>query len=224
MRLRIPPGRAGRPWLRDRIAAAHRAADLLDRKRRELESERHRLGTIVGRREREWRSTMATCGHWLGRVDATAGDRALQMAVALEPACAQITVDWRQVMGVHYPIDVHVQLPDAPHIALLDGGAALAFAIDVYGRAVRAAMAHAVARTAETRIRAELDRTVRRLRALRLRAIPAHEDALRALELRLDEKDREDAVAARWASTAASTAVGQHAALAGATPASRAGP
>jgi V/A-type H+-transporting ATPase subunit D len=202
MRLRIPPGRAGRLWLRDRIASAESAAGLLDHKRRELESEAQRMERIVGRRLRAWQAAVAEAEGWLGRTDATAGGRALRLAAALEPRQAQVRLDWRQVMGVHYPTEFHIDLPPAPTIVSLDGGAALTFAFDAYRRALQAAVAHAVARTAHVRIRTDLARTIRRLRALKLRAIPAHEAALRALEVSLDEKDREDGVSARWASEA----------------------
>lgn len=206
MRLRIPPGRAGRLWLRERLASARSAADLLDHKRRELESERQRMGTILRQRARAWREAVADARRWLGRIDATDGARALRLAAALEPRQADVKLEWRQVMGVHYPTDFALDVPPAPPVASLDGGAALAFALDAYASAVQAAVAHAVARTAGERIRAELARTIRRLRALQLRAIPAHERALEALEVRLDERDREESVSARWAADAASGA------------------
>ncbi len=202
MRLRIPPGRAGRLWLRERLASARGAADLLDHKRRELESELARMGTILAQRTKTWRRAMADAERWLARTDATAGGRAIRMAAALEPTGADVTLEWRQIMGVHYPVDVDVRLPAAPSVASLDGGAALTEALAAFRTAVQAAAAHAVARTAHERIRAELGRTIRRLRALELRAIPAHQQALDALELQLDERDREEGVSARWAAGA----------------------
>ncbi|MGH7618717.1 MAG: V-type ATP synthase subunit D [Gemmatimonadaceae bacterium] len=203
MRLRTPPGRAGRLWLRDRLASARSAAELLDHKRRELESEQHRMQTILGRRARDWHSATIEARRWLGRVDATNGARAMQMAAVLERERAKVRLTWRQVMGVRYPTDFDVEIPPAPAVASLNGGAALVFALDASARAAKAAVAHAVARTALARIQADVQRTVRRLRALQLRAIPAHEEALRALEVQLDEQDREDAVNARWAADAA---------------------
>lgn len=209
MRLRIPPGRAGRLWLSGRLASAKNAADLLDHKRRELESELTRMGTIVGRRRDAWRQAMAAADQWLGRIDQTAGGRALRITAALEPNPADVQLEWQDVMGVHYPTDFHLTVPDPPAVASLDGGAALRFALDAYRQAMEAAVAHAVARSAHARIRAELDRTIRRLRALELRAIPAHDAALRTLDLQLDEKDREDAVSARWAADATSATGGR---------------
>ena len=175
MPLRIPPGRAGRTWLRQRVASARNAADLLDHKRRELESELARLGTILTQQSDRWRQASANARLWLNRLDATAGARAFRIAAALESAVADARLEWRQVMGVRYPVDFDLVLPAAPAIALLDGGAALSVAIGAYRTATEAAVAHAVARTAHARVRAEYERTVRRLRALQLRAIPAHE-------------------------------------------------
>jgi V/A-type H+-transporting ATPase subunit D len=203
MRLRTPPGRAGRLWLRDRLASARNAASLLDHKRRELESEQQRMETIERRRAHDWNRTMTEAEEWLGRLDATNGARAMSMAAALQRERANVRLTWRQVMGVRYPTDFDVETPPPSPVASLDGGAALAFALDAYARAVKAAVAHAVARTALARIQADVQQTIRRLRALQLRAIPAHENALRALEVQLDEMDREDAVSARWAADAA---------------------
>jgi V/A-type H+-transporting ATPase subunit D len=199
MRLRIPPGRSGRLWLRSRLQAATKAAELLDHKRRELETELTHVRGIAGRREEAWRGAAEEAKGWLGRVDLTGGDRSLPLVATLSSGEARVRVEWRHVMGVHYPVDHHTSFPSPARVAMLEGGAALVGAQAAYRKAVDAAVAHAVAWTAVSRIRADIDRTIRRLRALELRAIPAHESALAALELALDEKDREEAVAARWA-------------------------
>lgn len=199
MRLRIPPGRAGRLWLRERLASARNAADLLDHKRRELEAELQRVGTIATRRENAWRSAAMDARQWLGRVDEIGGQRALRLAATLTKGPAEIELRWQQVMGVRYPTTYALRTPAEPRVSSLEGGAALMPTIAAYRRALDAAVAQAIAAAAVARIRADIARTVRRLQALRLRAIPAHESALAALELTLDEKDREDAVAARWA-------------------------
>jgi V/A-type H+/Na+-transporting ATPase subunit D len=199
MRLRIPPGRAGRLWLRERLASARKAADLLDHKRRELEAELQRLRTIATRREKAWQAAAREAQQWLGRVDAAGAERSLRLAVSLEGGPADVQLKWQQVMGVRYPTDHATRFPEQPQVSSLDGGVALAPATTAYRRALDAAVAHAVVRTALERILADVHRTIRRLRALQLRAIPAHENALAALELMLDEKDRQDTVAARWA-------------------------
>lgn len=209
MRLRVPPGRAGRLWLRERLASAHKAADLLDHKRRELEGELQRLRTIAGRREKAWRAAALEAEQWLERVDGAGAERSLRLTVSLEGKPADVQLKWQQVMGVRYPTDHTVQFPEDLPVSSLDGGAALVPAATAFRQAVDAAVAHAVARTAVDRIQADVQRTIRRLRALNLRAIPAHESALAALELVLDEKDRQDTVAARWAAESSAPAPGQ---------------
>jgi len=199
MRLRIPPGRAGRLWLRERLAAARKAAELMDHKRRELESEMQRVRTIVADRERIWASAARDAALWLSRIDESGGGRSLRLAATLSRRPPEVELRWRQVMGVRYAADYDVRFPPEPPVSGLDVGAALAPAVTAYRRAVEAAIAHAVARTALARIREDLDTTKRRLRALDLRAVPACEHALATLELSLDEKSREEAVAARWA-------------------------
>lgn len=199
MRLRIPPGRSGRLWLRDRLQAATKAADLLDHKRRELEVELRHVQGIAAARERAWREAAGEARSWLGRVDATGAQGSIALVAGLAGDGARVRVEWRNVMGVHFPVDHVVRFPARPPIAALEGGAALIGAQAAYQRAVEAAIAHAVAGAAVSRIMADIRRTVARLRALELRAVPAHQRALAALELALDERDREEAIAARWA-------------------------
>lgn len=100
MALRVPPGRAGRLWLRQRIAVAQRAVDLLDHKRRELDSERLRLHTVVERTRADWERATKEAQKWLGRVDVTGASRALRLAISLVPGPAEVEVEWRTVMGV----------------------------------------------------------------------------------------------------------------------------
>ena len=199
MRLRTPPGRAGRLWLRGRLASARKATDLLDHKRRELEGELRRVRGIAAPRAASWGAAAREAAVWLARVETTGGARALRLATALHETHAEIAVQWQQVMGVRYPTACTVRFPPEVSIHALEGGAALAAARAAHRRAGEAGIEHAVAAAALACIQSELDRTVRRLRALQLRAIPAHERALAALELALDEKDRQDAVAGHWA-------------------------
>ncbi|HSO55578.1 MAG TPA: V-type ATPase, D subunit, partial [Actinomycetes bacterium] len=51
----VPPGRAGRLWLRGRLATAERGLDLLDRKLRILRREQERLRLLERRTAEELR-------------------------------------------------------------------------------------------------------------------------------------------------------------------------
>jgi V/A-type H+-transporting ATPase subunit D len=205
MKLRVPPGRAGRLWLRERLEAARKAADLLEHKQRELEVELKRIGTIAERRERAWEDAARDAAEWLARADVVGTALSIRLASELLKRPAEVQLQWRQVMGVRYAADHVTRVPEPSRVSSLSGGSALAPATSAYRSAVDAAVGHAVARSALARIRTEIDRTTRRLRALQLRAIPAHERALSALELALDEKSREEAIAAHWAAGAPTT-------------------
>ena len=78
------------------------------------------------------------------------------------------------------------------------GSAALAYAAQAHGRALEAAARVGAVWTAHRRASEELRATTQRLRAIERRWIPEHERALAALELALDEADREDTARVRW--------------------------
>ena len=198
MRLRTPPGRAGRPWLAHRLAVARRGADVLDQKRRGLLRERTRLVTIVGEARDTWEHAVREAEVWLQRALLISGQRSFELARFHVPEQAEVRLTWRRSLGVVYPSDAEVRLPSTPDLIAPGGSSALATAASAYGRAVEAGARFAAARSALDRVEAEFAATTRRLRALERRWIPAHEDALAALALGLDETEREDAIRGRW--------------------------
>lgn len=198
MRLRTPPGRAGRPWLVHRLAVARRGADVLDDKRRGLLRERARFAEVVDEAREAWEHAVREAEAWLQRALLISGQRALELAAFHVPERAEVDVTWRRSLGVSYPSDADVRLPPTPDLVAPGGSSALPRAAAAYGRAVEAGLRFAAARSALDRVEAELAATTRRLRALERRWIPAHEEALAALALALDETEREDALRTRW--------------------------
>jgi V/A-type H+-transporting ATPase subunit D len=198
MRLRTPPGRAGRQWLARRLAVADRGARVLDDKRRALLRERGRFAALVEETRRAWEQAVAEAETWQRRALLISGKRSLDLACFYTGEPAVVRVAWRRSMGATYPSDVEIRIPPTPDLVAPGGSAALPFAASAHGRAVEAGAQHAAARLALERVEAELATTIRRLRALERRWIPAHEQALAALTLALDEGEREDAVRARW--------------------------
>lgn len=199
MRLRIPPGRSGRLWLRHRISSATQAENLLDHKQRELLSEVRRLRTVRERARTRWERALSEARKRMEGVDGAGGSSLVMLAATLGGEAAGVEIDWRTIMGVHYPTGARAVLPEPTPLAPLPGGAALSAARDAFRRALEAAVAVAAADAAFGRIQSELTRTTRALRALDLRAIPAYHEALTQLELRLDEAEREDMIRVRWA-------------------------
>lgn len=198
MRLRTPPGRAGRPWLVHRLAVANRGARVLDDKRHALLRERARLAELVDETRQEWVEAVGDAEAWYRRALLISGQRALLLATFYVTRPAQVRMNWRRSLGTWLPSDPDVEIPSPPDLIAPGGSSALRYAASAYGRAVEAGARHAAARLAAERVEAELAATIRRLRALERRWIPAHEGALAALALALDETEREDALRTRW--------------------------
>jgi V/A-type H+-transporting ATPase subunit D len=189
MRVRHPPGRAGRPWLVHRLAVARRGAELLDEKFRALMRERARIEPVASDARTEWDRRAREAQRWLTRAAIMSGERDVALAAAAGAEPADVTVRWRTILGVTCPAEA---VAVAPSGSAPIGGAALLCAADAHRRAVQAALRVAVAEGALRRIDAELRATRLRRNAIQRTWIPAHEEALRALELALEELERED--------------------------------
>jgi len=101
-------------------------------------------------------------------------------------------------MGARLPAARTVSVPDPPPLSALGAGSATVVLAGVCREATIAGARLAVAERAQSELAAELARAARRLRALRDRWIPQHEQALQRLDLALDESQREQAVRVRW--------------------------
>jgi V/A-type H+/Na+-transporting ATPase subunit D len=197
MKLRHPPGRAGRLWLEHRVRVATRGADLLDKKRRALLHERRRLLVVARETEAEWHRLAHEAELWLNRAAVLAGEEKLAMLAAQQPA-ALVTVRWRSSMGVVFASEARVDLE--PRRGGASGGSSAAdMALEGSRRAVEAAVKDAAARSALARISAEFALTARRHRALERRWLPALGEAARRLSEALDEAERDEATRAAWA-------------------------
>ncbi len=201
MSLRHPPGRAGRLWLHDRLRTARHGADLLRRKQDVLRREERRLAALEERTGAAWERRCRDAEEWVVRALVLGGREALERA-ALGDGPAEADVRWRSSMGVTYAGEASCRLP-AP--TAMEGPSALGFAAQAYRLALDAAVQHAAAADAHARVATELAATARRLRAVRDRWVPRLEAALGALDLRLDEAERDEVVRVRWAATAADT-------------------
>ncbi|HEX6501091.1 MAG TPA: V-type ATP synthase subunit D [Micromonosporaceae bacterium] len=193
----VPPGRAGRLWLRQRLDAARGAVDLLDRELRILRGEQQRLRLLVERTGAEWTRAAGTADEWLVRAAVLAGQRELRLAVPDEPA--DVRLRWTAVMGVRYPVEARCEVPEPGAGQRQAGSAAVLEAAGAYRVALRAAVEHAAALGALRRVDAEVAQVRRRMRAINDRWVPRLDRALRALTDRLEENERAEAVRLRWA-------------------------
>jgi V/A-type H+-transporting ATPase subunit D len=196
MALRPPPGRAGRLWLLRRIDAGGRGGDVLDQKRQALLREEARLRAEAAQAEAEWRERASEAAAWLKRAAVLGGERVLELACFYAGGTAELELRWRNTLGVSHPADAQLSAADgkAPFL----GTPALIPAAAAHHRALQAAVRFGIARASHERVAAELALTARRLRTIERRWLPDHREALRALELRLDEEEREELARVRW--------------------------
>ena len=198
MALRIPPGRAGRTWLIARLEVAHRGAELLDRKRQVLLGDQARIRAEAERARREWNEAADQVEKWSARAGIVDGAGRLELLANHVHDHASLEVSWLNFMGARIPRAEAIDIPDPPAVSALGGSSAAVLLARACCDAARAAARYAIAERAEAELTAELGRAARRLRALRERWIPQHEQALAALELALDEGQREQAIRVRW--------------------------
>jgi V/A-type H+/Na+-transporting ATPase subunit D len=198
MPLRIPPGRAGRTWLVGRLEVAHRGAELLERKRQALLAELARVRVQADQARLEWHEAASEMQTWTVRAAVVDGPARLELLARHVGEKGALELSWHNLMGARIPRAESVDVPDPPPVSALGGSSAAVLLAGASANATRAAVRCAVAERAEAELSDELTRTARRLRALRTRWIPQHEQALAALDLALDEAQREQAIRVRW--------------------------
>jgi V/A-type H+/Na+-transporting ATPase subunit D len=192
---RVPPGRAGRMWLRRRLATANRGREQLDRKLRILQPELQRQRIRAARSHEEWDEACERARRWTTRVALLSGQDAFRHAAAHGPATVEL--GWATSMGVTYPRSAELTVPADPPEVLDD--AAVAPAVDASREALLAGVRAAAADEAVRRIEAEIAVTRRRLRALDDRWIPWLTQRLAALEVSLEQAEHEDGIRLRRA-------------------------
>lgn len=195
----VPAGRAGRLWLIERLDAARRGIDLLDRKHQLLRREYDQLRLLVGERRRALTVADAAAQRWGLRAAMLGGAGEIALVAGAVADRARVSVSWQNTMGVIHPERASCTFPEPAAAELAATNSAVGPAAAAYRHALQLAAELAVAETARDRVEAELHATQRRLRAIRRHRAPALADALQRLELQLDELEREDRVATRWA-------------------------
>lgn len=192
---RVPPGRAGRIWLRRRLATAVAGRDQLDRKLRILIPELQGLRIQADHRRLAWEAACADARTWLVRAAMLGGQDVLRAATPADPA--EVEVTWTTAMGLRYPVDAAVT--NAEPSPSVPGNAAIPAATQAFCSARDAALRAAAADEAVRRIEAEVAVTRRRLRALDKRWLPWLQSALADLELSLEQAEQEDGTRLRRA-------------------------
>jgi V/A-type H+/Na+-transporting ATPase subunit D len=189
----VPPGRAGRLWLRRRLRVARRGAELLDRKLLILQAELDGLRAAAERAAAEWERCSAEAELWLLRASLLDGQRAVRLGA--DGQFATVTISYGTTMGVRHPSGATCVTPPP---ATWDGPA-MAGTRHAHRAALTAAVRYAAAAEALRVIDAEASATRYRLRAIRDRWIPRLEQALTEVTLAIEEQELADAVRLRLA-------------------------
>jgi V/A-type H+/Na+-transporting ATPase subunit D len=195
----VPPGRAGRLWLVERIDTAARGVELLRQKRQLLRREQRRLSLMAEQTGAVWATAATDAERWGSRAAALGGSTAIRLAASDLAGQGTVSISWRNTMGTRHPDEVRCELPMLSPSVAATSNAAIAPAASAYGTALRAAAEHAVASAALREVEIELASTQRRLRAIEHHRLPALQSQLHDLVLRLDELEREERLIARWA-------------------------
>ncbi len=173
--------------------------ELLDRKRQLLLRERARFAQLLHESDVRWVSSCREAESWGLRASLLGGSSEVTLAAAPTSERASLEVTWRNTMGVRHPEDPRLSSPELQPAQAAASNSAISPAATAHRRALEAAVAHAVTTCSYEMLGAELASTQRRHRAIERRRVPFLEDALRGLELRLDELEREERVVTRWA-------------------------
>ncbi len=184
--VRSPAGRAGRLWLRHRIAVADRGANELERKVQLVSTEVSRRKAQVEQSRTQWRLACEEAERWMLRAGFVGGIDAVRQAW-VPPV--EVTVTWTTTMGVRHPDGATMEPAATPAIGT---SAAVQQARQAFATALRASVDVAIAQSALATLESTLVTTRRRARVLRRHWLPRLQLQLHDLEIVLEQAEQED--------------------------------
>jgi len=171
-----------------------------------LRREQERLGLLAQRSGDDWARACRDADTWLLRAALLGGQRAIRLAADGQPA--DVTIAWRDTMGIRYPAEATCASPEQASLSLA-GTAALDRAAAAHRAALAAAVQHAAVTAAIRTVERVAAATQQRLRAIEDRWVPRLQAALSELELALDELEHADAARLRRAMAAQANTIGR---------------
>jgi len=187
-RVKHPPGRAGRMWLRRRLATAELGCEQLGRKLVALLAEQERLRGQQSSCRRTWAAAVAQARSWELRAGMLGG----QDAGNVRPTeHASIELTWSTTVGVYLPAEAR-RVGPPPDLQAPPANTAVVLAAEAFGTALAAGIELAVAEEAVRRVDLEVALTRRRVRALEKRWLPTLRQALADVEQSLERDEQEE--------------------------------
>jgi vacuolar-type H+-ATPase subunit D/Vma8 len=184
--IRSPAGRAGRLWLRHRIAVAERGAGELERKVQLVSAEVRRRKAQVDHSREQWRSACKEAERWMLRAGFIGGIDSVRQA---RTTPVEVAMTWTTTVGVRHPDGATIEPAASPDIGM---SAAILQARKASATALRASVDVATAQSALAALEAALLTTRRRARVLRRHWLPRLQSQLHGLEISLEQAEQED--------------------------------
>lgn len=180
---------------RSRLALARQGRDLLEQKRDALLREFYRDVRIVVAQHEELEAAAGAARMALDSAHVWLGQEAVAAAAAAAAGEISVEVESTTIMGVAVPAVVPrdlVRHPEARERSPLVSGPSLELVAERFEEVLTIAIRLATMEARVRRLAREIRRTSSRVNALRTRVIPALEADTRAIELGLEQRERED--------------------------------
>ncbi|HEY5051358.1 MAG TPA: V-type ATP synthase subunit D [Acidothermaceae bacterium] len=184
--VRSPAGRAGRMWLRHRIAVAERGASELERKVQLVSTEVRRRKAQVDQSRAQWRAACEEAERWMLRAGFVGGIDSVRQA---QTTPVEVAITWTTTMGVRHLDSATIDPSAAPDVGM---SAAVLQARQAFATALRASADVATAQSALATLEVALLTTRRRARVLRRHWLPRLQSQLHNLEITLEQAEQED--------------------------------
>jgi len=190
-RIEMPATRSNLIRLKDELVFAREGLELLDQKKEILVRQITSLSARADRVRQEVNSGLAEAYSQLGEAKVEFGEATVETVGLGVRAGEQLRIRERSLMGVVLPL-VSIEIPSfRPGYGLYTTGESIdATAAAIY-RVMRTAGELAEVEVSINRLVAELKKTLKRINALDRIYVPAYQATVKAIEITLEEKERE---------------------------------
>lgn len=179
--------------LKRRIALAEKGHDLLKEKRDALVMYFFDVLEDVGRLRREVSKVLKEAFDALMVAKMVMGPLKIEEAAMSAESLYDVEVSLQNIMGVKVPLlNVKEREVKMPTYSFTDTSAALDEAAKKFKEALKLVIQLAEVETAVKKLAKEIDKTKRRVNALKYIIIPKLENTIRYISLHLEERERED--------------------------------
>jgi V/A-type H+-transporting ATPase subunit D len=190
--LRVAPTRSNLFRIREALKLAREGHEILDKKREVLTTElMHMAHEATALQERVWK-LLAEAYHALEMARLSMGRERLEWAALSVNETVEVEITPHSVMGVVIPVvEAHGAPPDMPY-GLGNTTVELDEAAAQFRRVLGEIPLLSEIMTSVWRLALELQKTQRRVNALRYIFIPQYEDTISFIESALEEREREE--------------------------------